>query len=171
METLTNTPSNFLAAEVQGDKATLRLRLKAGGALWGFGERFDAFNLRGRVVESWLVDAWGGGSKSYFAVPFFISSAGYGLFVNCTGKVKFDCGATRPDELRVEVPEGGLDVFCFKGTPREVLAEYTKLVGRPQPVPDWVFQPWISRNSYLSAYEIDRVIEKMELHGLREIHG
>ena len=142
----------------------LKRKLANGEALWGFGERFDAFNLRGRAVESWLVDAWGGGSKSYFAVPFFISSAGYGLFVNCTGKVCADC---RGSELRIEVPEDGLDVFYFKGTPREVLAEYTKLVGRPQPPPDWVFQPWISRNSYLSAYEVDRVIDRMTTNGLR----
>jgi hypothetical protein len=55
----------------------------------------------------------------------------------------------------------------FKGAPREILAEYTKLVGRPQAVPDWVFEPWISRNSYLSEYEIDRVIDKMEAHKLK----
>lgn len=136
-------------------------------ALWGFGERFDALNMRGRTMDSWVVDAWGGGNRSYICAPFLISSKGYGLFVNCTGKVRFDCGATSTNELRIEVPESGLDVFVFKGTPRKILAEYTKLVGRPRPVPDWVFGPWISRNSYLSEYEIDRVIDKMEAHKLK----
>lgn len=145
----------------------LHRKLAGGEALWGFGERFDALNMRGRTMESWIVDAWGGGSRSYICAPFLISSAGYGLFVNCTGKVRFDCGATSTNELRIEVPEAGLDVFVFKGTPREILAEYTKLVGRPRPVPDWVFEPWISRNSYLSEYEIDRVIDKMEALGLK----
>jgi alpha-D-xyloside xylohydrolase len=153
---------------VKSRDAVLTRKLADGEALWGFGERFDAWNLRGRVVESWTRDkAQGGPNSSYFAVPFFISSAGYGLFVNCSGKVVFDCGATKPDELRIEVPEAGLDVFLFKGTPREILQQYTKLVGRPQPVPDWVFEPWLSRNSYVSAYEIDRVIEKMEQHKLK----
>ncbi len=145
----------------------LTRKLADGEALWGFGERFDSLNMRGRTMETWIVDAWGGGNRSYICAPFLISSAGYGLFVNCTGKVKFDCGATKRDELRIEVPEDGLDLFVFHGTPREILAAYTKLVGRPQPVPDWVFEPWISRNSYLSAYEVDRVIDKMEAHGLK----
>ena len=130
--------------------SVLTRKLGDGEALWGFGERFDSLNMRGRTMETWIVDAWGGGNRSYICAPFLISSTGYGLFVNCAGKVKFDCGATKRDELRIKVPETGLDVFVFHGTPREILAAYTKLVGRPQAVPDWVFEPWISRNSYLS---------------------
>ena len=147
--------------------SVLTRKLADGEALWGFGERFDSFNMRGRTMETWIVDAWGGGNRSYICAPFLISSAGYGLFVNCTGRVKFDCGATKRDELRIEVPEEGLDLFVFHGTPREILAAYTKLVGRPEAVPDWVFEPWISRNSYLSAYEVDRVVGKMEAYGLK----
>lgn len=162
----TNAPTKF--SSDAGDSSTLlRIKLADGEALWGFGQRYDALNMRGRAMETWIADAWGGGNRSYICAPFFISSEGYGLFVNCSGKVKFDCGAEKSDELRIEVPEAGADVFLFKGTPREILAEYTKLVGRPQTVPDWVFEPWISRNSYLSAYEIDRVIDKMETNGLK----
>jgi hypothetical protein len=163
---IANTAPGFVT-EVHESNATLRVRLANGEALWGFGERFDSLNMRGRTIETWIVDAWGGGNRTYICTPFLISSSGYGLFVNCTGKVKFDCGATSSNELRIEVPEGGLDVFVFHGTPREILAEYTKLVGRPEPVPDWVFEPWISRNSYLSEYDVDRVIERMDANGLK----
>jgi hypothetical protein len=148
-------------------RGVLTRKLADGEALWGFGERFDSLNMRGQKMETWIVDAWGGGHRSYICAPFLISSMGYGLFVNCTGKVRFDCGATKSDQLRIEVPEDGLDLFVFHGTPREILAAYTRLVGRPQPVPDWVFEPWISRNSYFSEYEINRVIDKMEAHGLK----
>jgi hypothetical protein len=163
---MTNTPPG-LVAEVHESNATLRVRLVDGEALWGLGERFDSLSMRGRTMETWIADAWGGGNRSYICAPFLISSAGYGLFVNCTGKVKFDCGAASTNELRIDIPEGGLDVFVFHGTPREILAEYTKLVGRPEPVPDWVFEPWISRNSYLSEYDVDRVIDRMETNGLK----
>jgi hypothetical protein len=162
---LTNT--NGVKTAIAETPSVLTRKLADGEALWGFGERFDSLNMRGRTMETWIVDAWGGGNRSYICTPFLISSAGYGLFVNCTGKVRFDCGATNPNELRIEVPEGGLDVFVFQGTPREILAAYTRVVGRPEPVPDWVFEPWISRNSYLSEYEIDRVIDKMVAHELR----
>ena len=159
--------TNIATATIESSDNLLHRKLADGEALWGFGERFDALNMRGRTMESWVVDAWGGGNRSYICAPFLISSKGYGLFVNCAGKVRFDCGATVTNELRIEVPESGLDVFEFRGTPREILAAYTKLVGRPRPVPDWVFEPWISRNSYLSEYEIDRVIDKMEAYGLK----
>jgi len=159
--------TNGVKTVIMQTPSVLTRKLADGEALWGFGERFDSLNLRGRTVESWIVDAWGGGKRSYICTPFFISSAGYGLFVNCTGRVRFDCGATNPGELRIEVPEDGLDVFVFNGAPRQIVAAYTRIVGRPQAVPDWVFEPWISRNSYLSAYEVDRVIDKMDAHGLR----
>lgn len=160
--------NNVTTVLVESRESVLTRKLADGEALWGFGQRFDFWNLRGRVVESWTRDmAQGGPHSSYFAVPFFLSSEGYGLFVNNSGRVVFDCGATRPDELRIEVPEPGLDVFVFKGTPRQILAQYTRLVGRPQPAPDWVFTPWISRNSYLSAHDVERVIDKMERHGLK----
>ena len=145
----------------------LKRKLADDEALWGFGQRYDSLNMRGRTMESWIVDAWGGGSRSYVCAPYFISSAGYGLFVNCSGKVVFDCGATEKNELRITVPEAGTDVFVFQGTPREIVAAYTRLVGRPEPMPDWVFEPWISRNSYLSAYDVDRAVEGMETHGLK----
>lgn len=159
--------TNGVRVAIVKTPSMLTRKLADGEALWGFGERFESLNMYGRTLETWIVDAWGGGNRTYICTPFLISSAGYGLFVNCTGKVKFDCGATKRDELRIEVPETGLDVFVFHGTPREILVAYTKLVGRPQEVPDWVFEPWISRNSYVSAYEVDRVIDKMEAHGLK----
>jgi len=73
--------------------------------------------------------------------------------------------------LRVEVPEDGVDAFVFKGTPREILAAYTKLVGRPVLPPAWVFQPWVSRNSYLGASEVDHVLDKMEANGTQGRRG
>ncbi len=165
---VTNAVPDELHVELVDGKAIIMKRLTQGESFHGFGERFDAWNQRGRIIETWARDmAQGGPHSSYFAVPFFISSAGYGLFVNCTGRVRFDCGATKPDELRVEVPEAGVEVFYFRGTPREIAEEYARLVGCPQPRPGWVFEPWISRNSYVSAYEVDRVIDQMEAHGLR----
>ena len=146
----------------------VRIQLADGEMLWGFGERFDTWNQRGQVVETWARDtAQAGRSSSYFAVPFFISSAGYGLFVNCTGKIRFDCGATIPGELRIEVPESGVELIVFYGPPREILSFYTGLVGCPRQPPDWVFAPWLSRNSYLSAHDVDNVIKKMEAHKLK----
>ncbi len=139
----------------------LSIPLAEGEAIWGFGQRFDAFNLRGKNLEIWTTDGWNNPDTSYFAVPFFISSTGYGLMVNCPGRLTFDIGKERHDWLTITVPESGVELLVFQGDPATVSRAYTETVGRPRAVPAWVFRPWISRNSYLGAYEIDRVIRRM----------
>jgi len=153
--------------ETRAGRTTVIVRLDDDEAIWGFGQRFDAFDLRGRSFEIWAEDGWNQTHTSYFAIPWFISSAGYGVFVNSTGRLRVDVGVAVTNELRIEMPENAADVRAFRGTPREILAAYTELVGRPHSVPDWVFQPWISRNSYLGAHEIDRTIALMNAFQLR----
>jgi len=148
-------------------KAEIVLKLTDGEVICGFGQRFDKWNLRGVIVECWAQDLWCNFQSSYFAVPFFISSEGYAVFINCTGKIIFDCGATKSDELRIAIPDSGINAFIFYGSPSEIIKKYTHCVGRPERTPSWVFQPWLSRNSYYSAYEIDRIIEKMKKYRLK----
>ena len=142
---------------------SLRLRIPLGPdeAIWGFGQRFDAFNMRGRRMESWVTDGWNRLDTAYIAVPFYISSHGYGLLVNSTGRVVFDIGSERNDELLVMVPEEGAELITFHGTPAEVSRAYTAMVGRPQSAPAWIFRPWMSRNSYYGMYEINRMLRRM----------
>jgi len=144
----------------------LSLPLKTNEAIWGFGQRFDAFNVRGKKLETWTTDGWNAMDTSYYAVPFFISSEGYGLFINHPGRVTFDIGHTQADMLSISIPDEGVEVIAFKGDPAWISQRYTSLVGRPREVPDWIYRPWISRNSYLGAYEIDRVTDRMRALGM-----
>ncbi len=148
-------------------KTVVRIPLHPDEALWGFGQRLDAFNLRGTAFDVWAQDGWNRTDSSYFAVPWFISSQGYGLFINCTGRLKVDLGLTNPDFIQIDIPEEGVEVWTFSGTPAEQVAAYSALVGRPQVVPDWTFRPWLSRNSYLSSYEVDRQLDLAEKNGLK----
>lgn len=145
----------------ENETLELRISLEPDEAVWGFGQRFDAFNMRGRRLESWATDGWNNLNTSYFAVPFFISSRGYGLFVNCTGRVRFDIGASHADELVIEIPEDSVELITFYGDPATISRSYTELVGRPQSAPEWIYRPWMSRNSYLGAYEINRMLRRM----------
>lgn len=139
----------------------VRFPLTEDEAIWGFGQRFDAFNMRGRRIESWATDSWNNPDTSYFAVPFFISSRGFGLFVNCTGRVTFDIGAKKQGVLSIVIPEPGVDLILMHGEPADVSRAYTSLVGRPPYAPEWIYRAWLSRNSYLGAYEINRVLRRM----------
>lgn len=94
----------------------------------GFGERSNAVNQRGNVVESWaaegpyrnneavlvqgsFVPAWGfrnEGSDSrpdstYFPMPWLVSTAGYGVLLNDTRPSYFRLGTDRDDAWSVEV--------------------------------------------------------------------
>ena len=156
-----------LQIEHHGSTTVVRLPLQPGEALWGFGQRMDAFNLRGRAFDVWAEDSWNRTDTSYFAVPWLVSSRGYGLFINSTARLKVDLGSADPNQIRIEIPEPGVELWAITGAPREVVAAYSALVGRPQSAPAWVFQPWLSRNSFLSAYEVDRNLTRMETNGLK----
>jgi len=72
-------------------------------ALYGTGERFDAFNRRGgrfdvRVYEQYKNQ----GARTYMPVPLLLSSQGYALFIEGTRPVFIDAGATDVDTLVVE---------------------------------------------------------------------
>jgi len=147
-------------------KLKLILPLEKDEAIWGFGQRFDAFNLRGRKLESWATDGWNALDTSYYAVPFFISSKGYGLFINHPGRIDFNIGAEKHHELSIVIPDRGVELISFKGDPAAISKAYTELVGRPRSAPDWIFRLWISRNSFLGAYEVDRVVHHMSELGM-----
>ena len=80
--------------------------------------------------------------------PFYVSSAGYGLYVATTAPGSYDVGDGDPDALRfrfeaVGVPEQrALRYSLFVGAPAAVLDEYTRLTGRPFLPPDWAFRHW-----------------------------
>lgn len=156
-----------LRVEQLSGKTILRLTLARDEAIWGFGQRMDAFDLRGTAFDVWAEDSWNRTDTSYMAVPWFVSSRGYGLFINCTGRLKVDIARREPGRLLIEIPEEGVEIWAFTGTPREIVARYTALIGRPHPVPDWTFRPWLSRNSFLSAYEVDRQLARAEKNGMK----
>jgi hypothetical protein len=156
-----------LRIDVSETNTVVAVPLEDAEAIWGFGQRLDAYDLRGRKFEVWATDGWNRMDSCYFAIPWFVSSRGYGLFINCTGRLQVDVGVTHPGELRIEIPEAGVEIWGLQGTPDRIVADYTRLVGRPVEVPEWTFRPWISRNSYLGAYEVDRTIALMETNGLK----
>lgn len=114
--------------------------------IYGFGERFDAVNQRGRVLSLWHRDAFEGcncsiGNQSYKNVSLLHSTKGYALFVNSFYRIWADIGRIG-DGLRVTAAGPKADIYVFVGTPAENLDAYTKLTGRPLLPPDWVFEPW-----------------------------
>lgn len=60
----------------------LRIPASPDEDIFGFGLQFDGLKKRGRVLNL-TVDHWGGGDgPTHAPVPFYISSKGYGVFIN-----------------------------------------------------------------------------------------
>lgn len=136
--------------------------LKYDEKIYGCGESFTRLNKRGQRLNLWSYDALGVQSKDmYKPVPFFMSSAGYGMFVHSSCAMTFDFGHDYDGAATLYLDDDQLDLFIFLGSPKEILEEYTALTGRAQMPPDWSFGLWMSRITYDNEAEVRDVAQKI----------
>jgi alpha-glucosidase (family GH31 glycosyl hydrolase) len=113
----------------------------------GLGERFNALDHRGTIVNNWVSDAIMGGvrekyTETYKPVPLMLNPGGASLFVNNQSFARLDLGASDPQAISIVGRGDVIDAFVFLATPMDVLKRYTQLTGRPRAMPDWAFTPW-----------------------------
>ncbi len=131
--------------------------------VFGFGERFNTMDKRGMTTVMQTRDVVGSsGDATYLPVPFFISTKGYGFYLNSSYKSTFDMGDSKSDEYSIKVPASSLDYYFIYGGGdlKQVIIDYTGLTGRSYLPSEWVFYPWMSKNSYNSQDEVTYVINK-----------
>ena len=90
------------------------------------------------------------------AVPFVMSSRGYGLFFDNSWDAEVSLGRSDERSNLVYTAEGGqLDCyFLFGPNPKAILAEYARLTGHPPMPPRWAFGYIQSTRHFESADEI-----------------
>lgn len=138
--------------------------LEADEHVYGLGETFGAHDKRGETVDCWVTQPNGAETDhSYKAVPFHLSSKGYGLLVDTDQRVTYDVGDTSTVSTTVSVDDDRF-AFVFVGGPdlRDVLERYTALTGRPGTVPRWSYGVWYSRMGYESRTEVESVLDRLE---------
>lgn len=139
------------------NKSTLAFGLTPDEHFFGLGERFGTFDHRGWSLYSWAeegplgqgentpVNATNpyphGPSMTYFPVPFFISSRGYGLHVDTGFRSELHLGSERVDAWRVAVNARAFAMTVYVGDPLAVLDAWTKETGRPVIPAPWVWGP------------------------------
>lgn len=137
-------------------------RLEDREALFGGGERFDRVDQRGltpdvRVYEQYKQQ----GGRTYFPLPWLLSSRGYGLHVLSDERVRFDLGASKSDQAVMSVPAAdSVAGRLYTGSPAEVISEYVHDVGRPTPLPLWAYGPWMSGNEWDRESRVREVVER-----------
>jgi len=130
-----------------------QLALGVGEYVYGLGERFAAFVKNGQAVDMWNADAGTNSEQAYKNVPFYLTNRGYGVFVNHPGKVSFEVASETIERVQFSVPGESLEYFLIYGpSPKEVLARYTALTGRPALPPAWSFGLWLS-TSFTTDYD------------------
>ncbi|MGM0349940.1 MULTISPECIES: glycoside hydrolase family 31 protein [Streptomyces] len=103
---------------------------------FGGGEQNGSFSHRGQTMYVSNSFDWDEGGYNN-SQPFYLSSAGYGVFRNtfAPGVYTFDSPVTTGQQER------RLDAYYFLGDAKQVIGEYTKLVGKPFMPPVYGLEP------------------------------
>lgn len=130
----------------------------------GMGERFTRTNFRGTSIYSWAEEGGigqgegttgsetnpfpNGESMTYYPVPFFVSTEGYGFWLDSTWRNTFDFAKDPQDVWRVRDtgPSTAFEVFLppaadARPWPQRIVDAFTARVGRPMLPAPWVFGP------------------------------
>ena len=129
--------------------------------VYGCGENFSEFDLRGKLVNVWVaehINAKQIGKKlvkqivgikntqkkqdfsnyeTYYAQPTFLSSRKYYFHSNTTARSEFDF--TQTDRFEIKTDEIADCWFGFGDTFAQVLSDLSDLLGRQPELPDWVY--------------------------------
>src|SRR5215203_7278199 len=129
-----------IAGSISDGKTFLRFPIDKEEQLYGFGLNFQTVHQRGKILEL-HVDHYGGrdNGRTHAPTPFYVSSKGYGVFINSARYLKIYAGTaarknsknapeekdrntdqtwtSRPysDAVEIIVPAGGVEVYVFAG--------------------------------------------------------
>jgi len=146
-----------------------QLTLGVGERIYGLGERFTPFVKNGQSVIISNEDGGTASEQAYKSIPFYISSAGYGVLVAHPEKVGFEVGSESVEAVQFSVPGQVLEYYMIAGpTPKDVLRRYTALTGRAPLVPAWSYGLWLS-TSFITDYDettVTAAIDEMDRHGI-----
>ncbi|CAI4214159.1 unnamed protein product [Parascedosporium putredinis] len=144
----------------------LQTNLAVGESVHGLGERFGAWNKVGQAVTLWNADGGTSSDQAYKNVPFWLSSKGYGVFIDTTGRVEMEVGSERCCRVQTTVRSQRLKMYIIYGPrPKDVLARYAVLTGRANRVPSWSFGLWLT-TSFTTNY--DEATVNSFLEGMRD---
>lgn len=156
-------PKEEITAKVVDHQTYLRFPLEKEEQLFGFGLHFKTVNQRGRIMQL-HVDNYAGkdNGHTHAPTPFYVSSNGYGVFVNSTRYIKVYAGTavekdsqhppvvydrnmdknwhSRPysDAVNMLIPAPGTEVYIIAGpSPLEVVRRFNLLNGGGPIPPRW----------------------------------
>ena len=91
------------------------LSLGVGETVYGMGERFGPFVKNGGNHQIWNADGGASSEQGYKNVPVYMSSRGYGVFVNHTEEVDIEVGREKASKVGISVRGEKLEYFVIGG--------------------------------------------------------
>lgn len=145
-----------------------RFRVTDTSSYYGLGEHFDAINHSHTIVRNVSTDnGHAKGSTTYKPMPFYLSTRGYGLWLDTTADATFDMNASSETEIIVDVPAEKLRVVLFTGPEfPKILDHFTALTGRSMLPPYWAFAPWLGRDFHKNDAEVKADVDKARALGI-----
>ena len=121
--------------------------------IYGLGERFTPLVKNGQCVDIWNEDGGTCTEIAYKSIPFYLSSKGYGVFVNDSGPVSYEICSEQVSRAQMSVPGEKIDLMVIGGKDMKgALSNYCALTGYPSLPPAWSFGLWLT-SSFTTSYD------------------
>lgn len=103
----------------------------------------EAMNIRGQEIDMIVKP-----TVSLYC-PFYLSSEGYGLFINGSWPGHYDICKSDPELVKISFEGPSLSgIFYFSDLPAEVVKAHSRHVGPTIVPPEWAFLPWRWRDAH-----------------------
>lgn len=154
----------WLEDSVHARRVRLTFRAGSDEAFFGLGERFNALNQRANIMDIRVYEQYKNqGQRTYMPIPFLLSSAGYGLYVNSSRWMQFDLAATDVDSWILEADLGADETLILKwfsgNDPIDIVAQFTRATGLSPLPPEWAFGLWMSGNEWNSQARVEAEVK------------
>ncbi|MCC6617311.1 MAG: glycoside hydrolase family 31 [Anaerolineae bacterium] len=140
-------------------RVRVTFRCRPDERFFGLGERFNALDQRGNVLDVLCYEQYKNqGKRTYMPIPFLLSSAGYGLFVQSSRWMRFDLAASDAETWTLEADLGAdesLNLTWICGSdPFEITGRFARMTGPAKLPPLWTFGLWMSGNEWNSQARV-----------------
>lgn len=137
-------------------------------AVFGLGEKFDSPNQIGKYVRAMVKEkCFYQGEFTYLSMPFFMTTDGFGVYVDTYVEVDFDF--TEKDKVTIFIHKGTdgkiPKVYLLEGSPKEIIYQFRQVTSMPKVFPKWVLGAWMSANRWNCESFVREQVEKTKQLG------
>ncbi len=164
---MTNEYLDFEIVEEEG-QTKIEMSLNAEDVIYGLGENVRGINKRGFEYISFCSDEPNHtpGQKSLYAAHnfFMVGSPealdnARGYYIDFGGRIKYDMGFYQADKINVTIESIDFDLYVFKGSFKDIVQQFRKLIGISYTPPKWAFGYQQSRWSYENKAVVQKIAE------------